>query len=216
MINVSSRLLAITSLVNYGDKIVDIGCDHGLLDIYLTLNKACKCICYDVDKHIVDRAISNIDKYNLLDKIEVFVGNGFDDLNVSGDNVIVLAGMGTNTILKILEKNKSDKIICQTNTDLYDLRKNVCDMGYYILDENIVFDNNRYYVTVKFGLGNRDYSYDDYLLGPVLRLSNTYLFKDYVRSLYDKNIKGYNKIIEFSTDKLIDFSVFMETLKKYI
>lgn len=216
MINVSSRLLAIASLVSSGDKIVDIGCDHGLLDIYLTLNKSCKCVCYDVDKHIIDRAISNISKYNLLDKIEVLVGNGFSNLNISNDDVIVLAGMGTTTILKILEKNKSDKIICQTNTDLYDLRKNVCDMGYYILDENIVFDNNRYYVTIKFDLGNRNYSYDDYLLGPILRLSSSHLFKDYVRSLYNKNIKGYNKAIEFSADKLTDFSIFMETLKKYI
>ena len=39
MIKLSKRLDAISSLVPINSKVVDIGCDHGLLDIYLYQNK---------------------------------------------------------------------------------------------------------------------------------------------------------------------------------
>ena len=39
MIKLSKRLEAISSLVPNNSKIIDIGCDHGLLDIYLYQKK---------------------------------------------------------------------------------------------------------------------------------------------------------------------------------
>lgn len=212
----SLRLKSISSLINYGEDIIDIGCDHGLLDIYLTLEYGCHCSCCDVNSGIVDRAISNISKYGLLDSINVFVGNGFDDLNISYDTVMIMSGMGTSTILKILENNKTRDIICQTNTDLYSLRKGVCSMGYYIVSEDIVFDNNRYYVSIRFSKGIRNYSYDEYLLGPCLISSNSSIFKDYVLCLYNKNIKGFNKSKEFNGSGFNDLNLMINCLKKYI
>ena len=79
---VSNRLKSISSLINKGEDITDIGCDHALLDIYLTLNKNCCCHCCDVSQSIIDKAISNIKKSNLDGSIDVFVGNGFNDLNL--------------------------------------------------------------------------------------------------------------------------------------
>ena len=35
MIKLSKRLEAISSLITKNSNIIDIGCDHGLLDIYL-------------------------------------------------------------------------------------------------------------------------------------------------------------------------------------
>ena len=39
MINISKRLETIASLVPINSKVIDIGCDHGLLDIYLYQKK---------------------------------------------------------------------------------------------------------------------------------------------------------------------------------
>ena len=61
---VSNRLKSISSLINNGEDIIDIGCDHGLLDIYLTLEKDCHCRCCDVNSGIVSRAVSNIKNYD--------------------------------------------------------------------------------------------------------------------------------------------------------
>ena len=215
MINISDRLLSIASFID-SENVIDIGCDHGLLDVYLTINKNCKCMACDVNLGIINRARSNFIKYDVLDKINLFVGNGFDDLKIDYSNTMVLSGMGTATILKILEKNKTHKIICQTNTDLYDLRKGICDMGYYVSSEDIVFENNRYYITIVFLYGEKEYCYDDYLLGPILRLSNSVMFNDYVNNIYKKNIKGYKKAMEFNSSSLSQFKLLIDTLEKYM
>ena len=194
MIKVSKRLMSIVSFVSNGESIIDIGCDHGLLDVYLTINKKCNCSACDVNKDIVNRAYSNFLKYDVL--------------------TIILAGMGTSTMLKILSVNKSDKIICQTNTDLYDLRYGICSMGYYINREDIVFDNGRYYITIEFLKGNSSYNYDDYLLGPILRKSDSNIFNNYVKNMYNKIIKGYNKAIKFNNNT-DDFDRLIKTLEEY-
>lgn len=212
---VSNRIKSISSLVNDGEDIIDIGCDHALLDIYLTLEYGCRCRCCDVSEYIINRAISNIKKYNLLDSIDVFVGNGYDDLNLDFNSVMVLSGMGTSTILKILKSNKTRDIICQTNTDLFMLRKGICDMGYYIVSEDLVFDNNRYYVSIRFSVGNSNYSYCEFLLGPHLIKGDSLLFREYVKYLYNKNIDGYNKSIKFNNrDSNLDMMI--KCLKQYI
>lgn len=213
---VSNRLKSISSLINDCEDITDIGCDHGLLDIYLTLNKKCRCHCCDVSQSIIYRAISNIKKYNLEGSIDVFVGNGFNDLDLDFNTVMVLSGMGTSTILKILDKNKTHDIICQTNTDLYLLRKSVCSMGYYIVSEDLVFDNNRYYVSIRFSIGSKKYSYDELLLGPYLLKKGDSLFKSYVYNMYNKLIKGYNKSIEFNSSSFNELDLMINCLEKYI
>ena len=213
---VSNRLKSISSLINNGEDIIDIGCDHALLDIYLTLEKNCFCRCCDVNQGIINRAINNIKKNNLEGKIDVFVGNGFDDLNLDFDIVMVLSGMGTSTILKILAKNKTHDIICQTNTDLYLLRKSICDMGYYIVSEDLVFDNNRYYVSIRFSVGSVSYSFDELLLGPCLLKDRNSLFNSYVSNMYNKLIKGHSKSIQFNSDSFNDLDIIINCLKKYM
>ena len=129
---------------------------------------------------------------------------------------MVLSGMGTSTILKILNKNRTHDIICQTNTDLYLLRKSVCDMGYYIVNENLVFDNNRYYVSIRFSVGNSNYSFDELLLGPYLLKNRNSLFNSYVNNMYNKLVKGYKKSIEFSSDNFNNLDLIIKCLKKYM
>lgn len=213
---ISKRLLAISDLINDYSDVVDIGCDHGLIDIYLTQNKYCNCICYDVSYEIISRAINNIHKYNLDDKIKVMVGNGFEDLKLNYDSTMILSGMGTYTMLKIIKSNKTRDIICQTNTDLYELRKCVCDMGYYISYENIVYDNNRFYVTIKFSLGVNTYTYDEYLLGPVLLNKKNAVFMNYIRNLYDKVNLSYHKGLGFSSIEFEKKEKMLNCIKKYM
>ena len=61
----TKRLNEIVSLIDEGTNVIDIGCDHALLDIYLTLNKKNKCIAADINKNALESAIKNIKKYNL-------------------------------------------------------------------------------------------------------------------------------------------------------
>ena len=51
MIKISKRLEAISSLVPINTNIIDVGCDHAYLDIYLTLNNSNKCLATDINKN---------------------------------------------------------------------------------------------------------------------------------------------------------------------
>ena len=118
MINISKRLEAISNLVPNNSRIIDIGCDHGLLDIYLYQhNISKKIICTDINQNALNNAILNIKKNKLEKHIETRLGNGLEVLNDEDDiDTIIISGMGSHTIVGILKNNiitkKDSKNIC--------------------------------------------------------------------------------------------------------
>ena len=86
----------------------------------------------------------------------------------------------------------------------------------YIVSEDLVFDNNRYYVSIRFSVGNKNYSYDELFLGPCLLKERNLLFNSYVNNMYRKIIKGYNKSIQFNSESFNELDLMINCLKKYI
>ena len=168
MNKLSKRLEVVASFVNDNSKVIDIGCDHGLLSIYLVNKyKNVKVIASDINENALSSAITNIKKEKLENRIETRLGSGLDVAN---------------TIVGILKYSTSklsnvNDIIIQSNTDLYFLRKNITSLGYYIEDEILVEDKNIIYTVIKFNKGKRRYNYKELYLGPVLTTKNDDLFK---------------------------------------
>lgn len=184
MSKLSKRLEMVANFIDNNDKsVIDIGCDHGLLSIYLANKfKNLKIIASDVNKNALDNAKKNITKCGLNDRIETRLGSGIFVIN-NNDNIdtIVVAGMGTNTIVEFLKCSRDklvnvNKIIIQSNTDLYFLRKNMVSMGYFIDDEELVVDKGIIYTIIKFVKGKMKYSYKELYLGPILISKNSGLF----------------------------------------
>ena len=153
MNKLSNRLKAIVKFVDKKDSIVDVGCDHGYLSIYLVENKLVKkVIASDINQNALNSAINNIKKSNL--NIETVLSDGIKDVNLKGINTLVISGMGTSTILHILSDNSKlkniNKILLQSNNDHEDLRRNLNKIGYYLEDEIYTFDKGKWYVTCKF------------------------------------------------------------------
>lgn len=191
MNKLSKRLQVVADYVEDNSKIVDIGCDHGLLSIYLA-NKYSniKIIASDVNSNALSSAISNIKNSGLEDRIETRLGSGLDVVTSDEIDTIVIAGMGSNTIVGILKYAKDklenvNSIIVQSNTDLYFLRKNIVMLGYYIEDEVLVEDKNIIYTVIKFKKGKKRYSYRELYLGPVLINKNDKLFKKKCKKDYN-------------------------------
>lgn len=173
MIKISKRLELIANLVENNTKIIDIGCDHGLLDIYLSqkLNNV-KIIASDINKNALNNAIKNIQKYN-INNIETRLGNGLDVVDKNEINTIVIAGMGTYTIIDILSSNINkldnvNSIIIQSNNNIDKLREYIVSIGYYIDDELLVEENNIIYTIIKFKKGLKKYTKKELFLGPIL------------------------------------------------
>jgi len=177
---ISKRLKAITSYVAKDDKVVDVGCDHGLLSIYLIENNlVSKVIASDVNENALKNAISNIEKRNL--HIKTVLSDGIEKIDLKDINTLIISGMGTSTILHILHDNKKlkkiNKLIIQANNDHYILRENLNEKGYYLKEESYTYDKNKWYVTslfvksdnkntidvLKYGFLNNE-DYNDYLL----------------------------------------------------
>ena len=156
MNRISKRLEVIASYAYDNSKIIDIGCDHGLLSIYLAKKyKNVKIIASDVNQNALNNAINNINKEHLDKRIDTRLGSGLDVVRAEEIDTIIISGMGANTIVGIL-KYSTDKLknvntlIIQSNTDLYFLRKNVTELGYYIEDETLVEEANIIYTVIKF------------------------------------------------------------------
>ena len=75
--HLNRRLLLLASLVPRGDVVYDIGCDHALLDIFLTLYNQNECYAIDQKESALKMARKNIASYHVEDKIEVLCQNGF-------------------------------------------------------------------------------------------------------------------------------------------
>lgn len=149
----SKRIEAIASLIDSDSTILDVGCDHGYLPIYLMLfNHAKKVYASDISESAVQGALKNFLKYNL--DIDVFCCDGLNDISVYYDT-LVICGMGYNTIKKILsDKQLCDTIIIQSNSDHYLLRLFMNNLGFMIDSEITILDKGIYYVLIKYVRGS--------------------------------------------------------------
>ncbi len=153
MSKLSKRLSALVEFVEKTDNLVDVGCDHGLLSIYLTKNKLVKnIIASDVNQNALNNAISNIKKRNL--DIKTVLSDGINDVDLTNVNSLIISGMGTSTILHILSDSKKlkgiKKLIIQSNNDHEILRRELNNKGYYLENESYILDKGKWYVTCKF------------------------------------------------------------------
>lgn len=189
----SERIKALAEEISKKDTVVDIGCDHGYLSIYLTQNNLCKKVyASDISENALNYARKNFKKYNL--EIENFVSDGFENIPVEFDTAVI-AGMGTNTILNIISHKKTPKkLVLGSNNEHYRLRKSLNEMGYKIVDEKAVFENNHYYIILlcikseqklsekhlKFGISNNE-EYYTYLLNKNKELIKKVPFKKKIK-----------------------------------
>ena len=190
--NLSNRLKAVATLVDIGVRVIDVGCDHAYLDIYLTLNNGNKCIATDINKNALDIAKKNISKYNLDKKIITKLTNGLDGIKIKENDTIVISGMGTFTILDILKTNKlPNTLVISSNNNLDILRKEVINLGYMIDSEIFLIDKNKPYIIIKFIKGYKKYNKIDIEIGPILKDNIEY--KKYLINKYQKLIRNISR-----------------------
>ena len=150
----SKRLLACCQFVAPGDRVADVGCDHGYLSIYLLKNKiAASVIASDINKGPLQSAVANAQKYGVNENVRFFLSDGVRSIPREFDCMIV-AGMGGDTMISILEaapwlKNPQYRMIlqCQSKTPM--LRRYLSDKGWQIRSEKVVRDGRFLYTVME-------------------------------------------------------------------
>ena len=151
---ISDRLLACAAFIAPGDRVADIGCDHGYLAIHaLTTGLASSVIAADIGEGPLQSALHNAVKYGVRDKIEFYLSDGVR--NIPRDfNTLVCAGMGGDTMIHILEsapwlRKRPYRMIlqCQSKTPM--LRRYLTEVGWRITEEAVLRDGRFLYTVME-------------------------------------------------------------------
>ena len=212
----SKRLESLIKYIDKIDKLIDIGCDHGLIDIYLVKNKIINSVIIsDIHEGALKAGKENVTKHHLEKQIDARLGNGLEVLKQ--DEVIdtvLISGMGTSTILKILNNNylkNINKLILQSNNNHEELRKEVVKLGFIITDEEYFIDNKKNYINIVFKRGNQKYKRDELRYGPILIKNKAYLNFELENCLKIKNLIKNPKL-----KQKISLNHEINKIKKYI
>ena len=146
----NKRIEAISQLIDNDESVIDIGCDHGFLAKMLRIKGNNKLIiCSDNKIGPLNNARNNLIGY---DNINFELTDGVDNIETVCD-VCVLAGMGHNTVISIIENNESyfrncKKIIIQVNSVVAQMRQYLSNNKFQIIDECMVYDYKYYQIMV--------------------------------------------------------------------
>lgn len=193
-----NRIDAIYSFIDLKDRVVDVGCDQAKLGILLAKRNQ-KSIASDISPKVIERASLDIRKLGLDNLIDLRVSNGLQNIKEKEADTLVLSGMGTHTILEILNntKLKFNKIITISNNYHDILRDKMNELNYKVDKELIIKENNKYYNLILFTKGIKKYTKKELLLG--LNQVDNELYKEYLNHLLNK----YKTIKKSSKDKNI-------------
>lgn len=147
----SKRLAAVAGMVTEGNVVCDAGCDHGYVSIFLILEKISpKVIAMDIRSGPLARAQEHIRMYGLSDYIETRLSDGVDKLGTDEADTLILAGMGGRLMESILTRGRAKalrmkEIILQPQSELPQFRKFLRKEGFLTCQENMVFEDGKYY-----------------------------------------------------------------------
>jgi tRNA (adenine22-N1)-methyltransferase len=198
IIKLSPRLQAVAELVKPGLKLADIGTDHAYLPIYLIQQgKSPLAVAIDVHRGPYESALKQVALQGLEDKITVILGNGLEPLQPGQVDVVVLAGMGSATMIEILEAKpelvlKLQQLVLQPMVGVGQMRKWLVENGWAINNEILVKDDGFIYTVLSALPGEQSIS--DWLtleLGPILLKEKPPLLKDYI----SKMLSDYENVL---------------------
>ncbi|MGI6332270.1 MAG: tRNA (adenine(22)-N(1))-methyltransferase [Zhaonellaceae bacterium] len=198
IIKLSPRLQAVAELVKPGLKLADIGTDHAYLPIYLIQQgKSPSAVAIDIHRGPYESALKQVALQGLEDKITVILGNGLEPLQPGQVDVVVLAGMGSATMIEILEAKpelvlKLQQLVLQPMVGVGQMRKWLVENGWAINNEILVKDDGFIYTVLSALPGEQSIS--DWLtleLGPILLKEKPPLLKDYI----SKMLSDYENVL---------------------
>ncbi|GLB30245.1 SAM-dependent methyltransferase [Lacrimispora amygdalina] len=147
----SKRLGVIASFVPEGSHVADVGTDHGYIPIHLVQEGIAKsAIAMDVRKGPLLRAQTHIKEAGLEDLVEVRLSDGLLKLEKNQADCVVIAGMGGELIIHILEEGRHlwDSIsywVLSPHSELYKVRKFLIEHEFSIGRETMIKEDGKYY-----------------------------------------------------------------------
>ncbi len=156
MLNVklSARLTAIADMVTIGNRVADVGCDHGYLPIWLCQQgRIPSAIAMDVNPGPLMRAEEHIWECGLGERIKTRLSDGLENLGGDEADTVLIAGMGGMLMRRILTEREIPgsvtELVLSPQSDVHEVRRCVREIGFAIADEDMVCEDGKYYFIIK-------------------------------------------------------------------
>lgn len=151
LFQLDARLAVCASFVREGCKLADIGTDHAYLPIYLAKqNKIQRAIAADINVGPLQKAAMHVRKYKAEEQVQTRISNGLEVIFPNEVDDIVIAGMGGELIVKIVEaapwlKNSQKHLILQPMTAAEELRRYLRQTGFSVKAEKAAIADGKVY-----------------------------------------------------------------------
>jgi len=151
----SKRLRAVADMVTRGNRVCDVGCDHGYVPIYLVRQGISPgVLAMDVREGPLGAAREHVAGEKLEDRIETRLSDGLHNYNIGEAQTLVCAGMGGRLMRRILEADRDKaasfrELILQPQSELEQFRRFLRESGYLVRDEQILEEDGKYYQVIR-------------------------------------------------------------------
>lgn len=215
----SNRLLACCDFVAKGDRIADVGCDHGYLSIHLLkAGIASSAIASDVAEGPLESALRNAHKYGVKNKISFHLSNGVQSIPRDFDTM-VCAGMGADTMISILDsapwlKDIRYRLILQCQSKRPELRKYLYANGFVIRRETLAQDGKFIYTVMEVVYAPGESLADaQYYITPALLASHSPLLPAFTAHVTEGLAKTVDGLARTGGEKYEEMRHILEKLK---
>lgn len=151
MIQISERLQHAAAMVTPGNRLADVGTDHGYVPIYLIQKGIIpNAIAMDINAGPLERAKEHIEQYGLGGYIQTRQSDGVAALQPQEADSILIAGMGGGLVMHILTDGKNvctqaKELILQPQSELERVRRFLDESGYVVDEEDMVLEEGKFY-----------------------------------------------------------------------
>ena len=154
-IHLSKRLKALANMVTDGNRLADIGTDHGYIPIYLCqTGKIPSALAMDIGKGPLQQAQTHIAEHGLSEQIKTRLSDGMAALQFGEADTILIAGMGGGRVMKILSEGAEkltgkEELILQPQSEIALVREFLRVRNFQILNEDMILEDGKYYPMMK-------------------------------------------------------------------
>ncbi|MDR1629463.1 MAG: class I SAM-dependent methyltransferase [Oscillospiraceae bacterium] len=154
MITLDARLTMVAELIVPGRKIVDVGTDHGFLPAFMLLSgRSPVAVASDIGEKPLQNAQKTVRKYHLENRLRLVHSDGLAAIAPADAEEIVIAGIGGTLIARVLAatpwlREPGRHLVLQPMSRAEEVRRFLCENGFYIDREAAAADGGRLYGAV--------------------------------------------------------------------
>lgn len=151
----SKRLRTVAHMVTRGNRVCDVGCDHGYVSVYLVKQGISPgVLAMDVRKGPLGAAREHVSEYNLEDRIETRLSDGLHNYTAGEAQSLICAGMGGKLMRRILEEDADktasfQELILQPQSEIEQFRRFLRENGYLVQEEEILEEDGKFYQVIR-------------------------------------------------------------------